>query len=192
MYGYVISAIYKWRKKTGARGPITINPIEDRTQRIRYPSAECRWAGELYLLELAQKGMGISWAKMLASNVVTEENVLGQRRKLITAGLRAKNQIAGVYGRAQLPVLQRVHPLAVLYMWAAHEKGHEGILSTFHRSRRSVWIIYGRPLAETIWMSCTECRLKEKKCMVQRMGPLPDHRVGPSPIFHSVAGGGPV
>jgi hypothetical protein len=36
-------------------------------------------------------------------------------------------------------------------------------------------------------MSCTECRLKEKKCMEQRMGPLPDHRVGPNPIFQSVA-----
>jgi hypothetical protein len=29
--------------------------------------------------------------------------------------------------------------------------------------------------------------LKEKKCMDQRMGPLPNHRVGPSPIIQSVA-----
>jgi hypothetical protein len=36
-------------------------------------------------------------------------------------------------------------------------------------------------------MSCTECQLKEKKCMEQRMGQLPDHRVGPGPIFQSVA-----
>jgi hypothetical protein len=77
--------------------------------------------------------MGISGAKMLATNVVTEEDVLGQRRKLIMIGSRAKNQIAGICGRAELPVLQRVHPLAVLYMRAIHWKGHEGILSTHHR-----------------------------------------------------------
>jgi hypothetical protein len=34
---------------------------------------------------------------------------------------------------------------------------------------------------------CTECRLKEKKCMEQRMGPLPDHRGNPGTIFPSVA-----
>jgi hypothetical protein len=32
-----------------------------------------------------------------------------------------------------------------------------------------------------------ECRLKEKRCMEQRMGPLPDHRVELGTIFQSVA-----
>jgi hypothetical protein len=86
VYGYVVAAIYKWRKKTGAWGPVIINPIEDGTQKIGYPSAECRQAGELYLLELAQKGMGISGARMLVTIVVTEEDVLRQRRKLISVG----------------------------------------------------------------------------------------------------------
>jgi hypothetical protein len=104
VYGYVVAAIYKWRKKTGARGPVIINPIEDGVQRIRFPSAECQRAGELYLLGLAQRGMGISGAMMLATNVVIEEDVLGQKRKLITMGSMAKNQIAGVYGRGELPV----------------------------------------------------------------------------------------
>jgi hypothetical protein len=51
-YGYVVAAIYQWRKKTGAQGCVIINPIKDGTQRIGYPSAESRTAGELYLLEL--------------------------------------------------------------------------------------------------------------------------------------------
>jgi hypothetical protein len=84
VYGYVVAAIYKWRKKTGARGPVIIKPTEDGGQKIGYPSTECRRAGKLYLLELAQKGMGISRPKMLATNIVTEEDVLKQRRKLIT------------------------------------------------------------------------------------------------------------
>jgi hypothetical protein len=29
VYGNVVTAVYKWRKKTGAQGPVIINPIED-------------------------------------------------------------------------------------------------------------------------------------------------------------------
>jgi hypothetical protein len=118
----------------GAQGPVIINPIKDGARKVRYPLAECRRAGELYLLELAQKGMGISGAKMLATNIVTEEDMLGQKRKLIMIGSRALNQIAGVYGRGELPVLQWAHSLAVLYLKDADEKGHEGKVTTLHRS----------------------------------------------------------
>jgi hypothetical protein len=72
-------------------------------------------------------------------------------------------------------------------MQAVHEEGHEGTISTLHRSRKKVWIIGGRSLAETVKARCTEFRLKEKKCMEQGMGPLPNHRVGPGAIFQSVA-----
>jgi hypothetical protein len=50
-----------------------------------------------------------------------------------------------------------------------------------------VWIIHGRALADSIKARCTECRLKEKKCMEQKMGPLPDHRVQMGAMFQSVA-----
>jgi hypothetical protein len=50
-----------------------------------------------------------------------------------------------------------------------------------------VWIINGRALADSIKARCTECRLKEKKCMEQKMGPLPDHRAQVGAMFQSVA-----
>jgi hypothetical protein len=50
-----------------------------------------------------------------------------------------------------------------------------------------VWVTNGRALAESVRFHCTECRLKEKRCMEQRMGPLPDHRVELGAIFQSVA-----
>jgi hypothetical protein len=81
--------------------------------------------------------MGILGVKMLATNIVTEEDVLGQKRKLITIGSRAVNQIAGVYRRGELPVLQWAHPLAALYMKDAHEKGHESTVTTLHRSQKN-------------------------------------------------------
>jgi hypothetical protein len=37
-------------------------------------------------------------------------------------GSRAANQVAQVY-------LQAIHPMSVLYMKRAHEKGHEGAVS---------------------------------------------------------------
>ncbi len=130
--------------------------------------------------------MKISGAKTLATDVVTEKDMFGRRGKLIIVGSRGKNQIAKVYGRAELPVLHKEHPLSELYLWTAHEKDHKGTLLTLRRSRRKVWIICGRPQAETIRMSCTKFRLKENKCIEQRMGPMLDHRVGPGPIFQSV------
>jgi hypothetical protein len=70
--------------------------------------------------------MGISGAKKVATDVFTEEDVLGQKRKLITVGSRAVNQVSHMYGAKELPVLQANHPMAVLCMRKAHEKGHEG------------------------------------------------------------------
>ncbi len=61
------------------------------------------------------------------------------------------------------------------------------MITTLHRSRRRVWIINGRALADSIKARCAECRLKEKKCMEQKMGPLPDHRAQVGAIFQSVA-----
>jgi hypothetical protein len=113
--------------------------------------------------------------------------VIGIKRKLVVIGSRGRNQIQGVYGQANLPVLAKEHKLSELYAQAAHETGHEGVITTLHRSRRRVWIINGRALADSIKAKCTECRLKEKKCMEQKMGPLPDHRAQVGAIFQSVA-----
>jgi hypothetical protein len=84
---------------------------------------------------------------MLATEVLTEDNVLGQRRKLITVGSRATNQIAHVYGVRELPELQASHPMVELYMKKADKKGHEGVIPSLHRSRRDMWIISGRSVA---------------------------------------------
>ncbi len=60
VYGYVMAALYKWRKKAGASGPVLINITRlSGGQVIGYPSAECLRSAELFLLEQAQKGMKI-------------------------------------------------------------------------------------------------------------------------------------
>ncbi len=109
---------------------------------------------------------------MLATDVVTEEDVNGKRRKLIVVGLRGRNQIEGMYRQAELPVLAREHPLSRLYMQAAHE----GAVSTLHRSRKRVWIIGGRLLAEAVKACCMGCRLKEKNAWSRGWGHSPTVR----------------
>jgi hypothetical protein len=61
--------------------------------------------------------------------------------------------------------------------------GQEGISNTLQRSKQHVWIIEGKGLAELVRTGFTECRLKMKKCLEQKMGPLPDHRANPILIF---------
>jgi hypothetical protein len=51
---------------------------------VGYPSVKCWHAGEMYLLEVAQKGMKVAGVKMLAVDVLTEDDVLGRKRQLIT------------------------------------------------------------------------------------------------------------
>ncbi len=80
---------------------------------------------------------------MLAMDVVTEEDINGVKRKLIVFGSRGRNQIKDVYWQAELPVMAKDHKLSKLYVQAAHEEGHEGTVSTLHRSRRKVWVTNG-------------------------------------------------
>jgi hypothetical protein len=188
VYGYVMAAVYKWRKKTGAMGPMIINGAQLPSGKVfGYPSVQCLQAAELFLLEKAQKGLKAAKMRSLNVDTVAEEDVNGITRKLVVIGSRGRNQIQGVYGQANLPILAKDHKLSELYARAAHETAHEGAVTTLHRTRRRVWIIHGRLLADAVKAKCTECRLKEKKCMEQKMGPLPDHRVQVGAMFQSVA-----
>jgi hypothetical protein len=149
IYGSVCRYLHVEEKK-GAHGPVLIDPTEVGQCRVGYQSIKCRRAGELYLLEMAQKGMKVAEVKMLVADVQTEEDMLGKRRKLISVGSRAVKQVAQVYGMKTLHLLQSTHPMAALYMKKPHEKGPEGAISTLHRSRKEEWIIGGRALAESV------------------------------------------
>jgi hypothetical protein len=170
VYGYVMAAIHKWKRKKGAAGPVLINLTRVGGRVIGYPSAECLRSVELFLLEQAQKGMKIPGAKQLVTDTITEEDTNGVKRKLVVIGSRGRNQIKGVYGTVDLPMLAKDHRLSELHVRAAHKEEHEGVIATLHRSRRKVWVTNGRALADAVRFRCTECRLKTKKCMEQRMG----------------------
>ncbi len=99
VYGYVMAAVYKWRKKTGASGPVIINGTQLPNGKVfGYLSIQCLRAAELFLLKKAQKGLKTSRIRSLNVDTATEEDVIGVKRKLVVVGSRGRIQIQGVYG----------------------------------------------------------------------------------------------
>jgi hypothetical protein len=87
VYGYVMAAVYNWRKKTGVTGPVIINSARFSNGKVLgYPSTQCLRAAELFLLERAQRGMKTSRTKSLNMDTVTEEDIISVKRKLIVIG----------------------------------------------------------------------------------------------------------
>jgi hypothetical protein len=80
----------------------------------------------LYLLEKAQKDLKPAKTKSLNVVTVPEKDVNGITRKLVVIGSRGRNQIEGIYGQTNLPLLAREHKLSQLYAQAAHDTAHEG------------------------------------------------------------------
>jgi transposase InsO family protein len=64
---------------------------------------------------------------------------------------------------------------------------HGGVNAAVMRSRNKVWIIQGAKLAKTIISKCYECKLRYKPLQGQKMAPFHSSRIGPTPIFSSVA-----
>jgi hypothetical protein len=56
-----MAAVYKWRKNTGAAGPVITNSSQLPNGKVfGYPYIQCLRAAELFLLESAQRGMKTS------------------------------------------------------------------------------------------------------------------------------------
>ena len=186
IYGYVFAAVARWRKKVYAKKDVLINCQLEKGFKGS-PSRECLRAAELYLLEKAQTSQEVKGKKLLNVKEIEETDVLGISRKIEVIGSRASGCIEKIYGADYLPVLPREHPLSQMYMEQAHQIGHEGIVSTLHRCRSKVWVTAGRHLGEKVKRECLECRIREKRCAGQAMGPLPEYRAGPARVFDFVA-----
>ncbi len=185
VYGFIMAAVYKWRKKEGAVGPVIINPIKKGEHVIGYPSAECLRSAELYLLEQAQKGMKISGAKMLPMDVVTEEDINGVKRKLIVIEGQISDQ-GRVWASRTASDGQGSQIKQALRTGCTRRRAQRHTFYSAQVETESVGNQWTH-MAESVRFHCTECRLKEKRCMEQSMGPLPDHRVELGAIFQSVA-----
>jgi hypothetical protein len=108
-------------------------------------------------------------------------------RTLLVVGGRSKKYMMVAYDQKYLPVLPEAHPLYRLYLLDSHARNHGEADSMVMRSRNQVWIMAARRLAKWIRDHCFTCKYLAKKCGEQLMGPLPEHRMGPAPVFESTA-----
>jgi hypothetical protein len=117
----------------------------------------------------------------------TRTCVLGMERTLLVVGGHSKRYMKVAYDQEYLPVLAEAHPLSRLYLEDSHARDHGGADSMVMRSRNSVWIMAARRLAKRVRDHCFTCKYLAKKCGEQLMGPLPENRMGPAPVFESTA-----
>jgi hypothetical protein len=108
-------------------------------------------------------------------------------KKIITLGGRQKNYLRVAYDKGVLPILPPRHPLSRLYLEEAHKMDHAGVDAMVMRSRSQVWITRVRPKAGAVKRACFTCKRSAKRLGEQKMAPLPEHRMGPTPPFFSTA-----
>jgi hypothetical protein len=108
-------------------------------------------------------------------------------RTIRIVGGRMKKHLRIAYDQIQLPVLPTWHTLARLYLEEAHCIDHAGLDAMVMRSKSRVWVIAARRLAKVIRNNCFFCKRLFKVTGEQIMAPLPEHRMGPAPVFSSTA-----
>jgi hypothetical protein len=100
---------------------------------------------------------------------------------------RAKKFLRVAYDAEFVPLLPHSHPLSRLYLEEAHKTDHGGTDAMVMRIWAQVWVVGTRKLAKWVKRNCFTCRKIPKEREMQKMAPLPSHRMGPAPVFKSTA-----
>jgi hypothetical protein len=189
VYGYVYTFL------AGARKLANFAPITKRSRTVGKetvtthspPAEQYREAARLCLLRDAQASLEKSRLKGLSveSGVYNVEGFAD--KEILTLGGRQKNYLRIAYDRGDLPVLPARHLLSRLYLEEAHRTDHAGIDAMVMRSRAQVWITQVRPKAKAVKNACFACKRSARRLGEQKMAPLPEHRMGPTPLFFSTA-----
>jgi hypothetical protein len=190
VYGYVFMAVAKLRKEPNW-APLgtfpTANAKGARSTGFRAPASKYRQAAREYLIEEAQKELKPAEMESLMTDKIICRTGIFAARTIRIVGGRMKKHLKIAYDQAQLPVLPTWHTLARLYLQEAHCVDHAGLDAMVMRSKSHVWIIAARRLAKVIKNNCFFCKRLFKVTGEQIMAPLPEHRMGPAPVFSSTA-----
>ena len=178
-----LMAVKKWR--TYKRDPQVTRPVAGKYKSVI--PVEMLDLAEGYLLCAAQSRIQVKDIQSLLPEKVIIKGMNDTELPLILVGGRSKARYRIGYDQDGVPVLPADHDLSKLYMREAHEVDHGGVNSAVMRSRNKVWIIQGARMAKSIIHKCFECKLRHKPLQGQKMAPLHPSRIGPAPIFDSVA-----
>jgi hypothetical protein len=189
VYGYVYTFL------AGARKLANFAPITKRSRTVGKetvvthspPAEQFREAARLCLLRDAQTSVEKGRLKGLAVEDRTYSIEGFADKEILTLGGRQKNYLRVAYDRGDLPVLPARHLLSRLYLEEAHMIDHAGVDAMVMRSRAQVWITQVRPKAKAVKNACFACKRSARRLGEQKMAPLPEHRMGPTPPFFSTA-----
>jgi hypothetical protein len=106
-------------------------------------------------------------------------------KRIITLGGRQKKYLRVACNKGVLPIVPACHPLSRFYLEEAHRMDHAGVDAMVMRSRSQVWIARARLRAFAMKRACFTCKRRAKKLGEQKMAPLPEHWMGPTPPFWS-------
>jgi hypothetical protein len=179
----VLMAVIKWRSYK--RDPQVTHPVAGKYKSDISP--EMLDLAEDYLICTAQSSLQVKDIQSLLPEKTTVRGLGDSELPIILVGGRSKVRYKIGYDQDGVPVLPSGHSLSRLYMREAHEVDHGGVNAAVMRSRNKVWIIQGAKLAKTIISKCYECKLRYKPLQGQKMAPFHSSRIGPAPIFSSVA-----
>ncbi len=187
VYGYVYAFLASARRHSSyALASVRIRGTGKEVGRTYgSPSEACREAARLLLLQDAQAGIRRGGLEGLVTETRTYDVEGFAEKRIITLGGRQKKYLRVAYDRGDLPILPSRHPLSRLYLEEAHRTDHAGVDAMIMRSRPHVWITRVRQRACAVKRACFICRRQTKKLREQKMAPLPDHRMGPTPPFWS-------
>jgi hypothetical protein len=99
---------------------------------------------------------------------------------------RGERYLRVAYDAEALPILPHNHPLSSLILEEAHDMDHGGIKAMTMRSRTHAWIVCAKKLAKSIKRNCFICKRSAKGLETQKMAPLPENHLGPTPVFESM------
>jgi hypothetical protein len=185
---YGLQWLTSGERRQGALSPVIINEAKRNKTRGRFLLVNAQEQLRSTCGKKHRKGLKSKGGKMLAADVLTEEDILGIKQKLIIPGSRRSNQIPKIYSVTHLPSLNESHPKGKLYMEKAQRIRHEGIV---HDLVSQVMTISLGDLMAAVSRICMSklhrMQAEIEACLQWRLGPLPDHSVVPCLAFQPIA-----
>jgi len=185
VFGYVMKAVSAFKRQAD-RVPVELLQKDTKTKRSWMPPRQYLEVALYFLLEDAQRNMTMDGTPGLGTEEIVKENGLFPPCRLRVVAGRAKKFLRIAYDAEFVPLLPHSHPLSRLYLKEAHKTDHGGTDAMVMRIQAQVWVVRTRKLAKWVKRSFT-CRKIPKEREMQKMAPLPSHRMGPAPVLESTA-----
>jgi hypothetical protein len=185
-FGYVMMEVAAFRKRPRRIPLVMVEAGGGR--KAPGPPPRCYLEAALdYLVEDAQRNMTLDGITSLEAEEIIREHDVCPPRRIRVVMARGEKYLRVAYDAEALPILPHNHPLSGLILEEAHGTDHGGIEAMTMPSRAHAWVVRAKKLEKSIKRNWFICKRRAKVPETQKMAPLPEHRMGPAPVFESTA-----